>query len=113
MQIGRLPKPWVETQKIKKKESPKLIYRQVLLGNKQTTGLTTLKKTTLWHADLFGVELHLALGLGEKLDIVGSVDLLSNYSNLVRNRELKRKQISTRVLDFNKSNTLKAVLSLG
>jgi len=43
-------------------------------------------------ADLFGVELHLMLGLGEKLNIIGSVDLLSDYSNFISNRELKRRK---------------------
>lgn len=41
-------------------------------------------------ADLFGVELHLALSLWEKLNVVRSVDLLANYSDLISNGELKR-----------------------
>lgn len=41
-------------------------------------------------ADLFGVELHLVLSLWEKLNVICSVDLLGNYSDLISNRELKR-----------------------
>lgn len=51
------------------------------------------KHSSLRQADLFGVELHLALGLREKFNIICAVDLLSNYSNLVTNRELKIKKI--------------------
>lgn len=46
-------------------------------------------KSTRGVADLFGVELHLVLGLREKLNIICTVDLLGNYSNLISNRELK------------------------
>lgn len=42
-------------------------------------------------ADLFGVELHLVLSLWEKLNIIGTVDLLGDYSDLISNRELERK----------------------
>lgn len=43
-------------------------------------------------ANLLGVELHLALSLGKELNVIGSVYLLGNYSNLVSDRELKRIQ---------------------
>lgn len=55
-------------------------------------------------ADLFGVELHLALGLGEKLNVVRAVDLLSDDSNLISDRKLEEKSTSSlrRVEDVKK-----------
>lgn len=45
--------------------------------------------------DLFGVELHLVLGLWEQLDVVRAVDLLGNCSDLVSNRQLRKKTESS------------------
>lgn len=44
-------------------------------------------------ADLFGVELHLVLSVWEELDIICPIDLLGDYSNLIGNRELERKDL--------------------
>lgn len=41
-------------------------------------------------SDLFGVELHLVLSLGEKLNVIRPVNLLGDYSNLISDRELDR-----------------------
>lgn len=46
-------------------------------------------KLILSVSDLFGVELHLVLSLWEKLNIICTIDLLGNYSNLISNGELK------------------------
>lgn len=42
-------------------------------------------------ADLFGVALHLLLGIWEQLNIISSIDLLGDDANLVNNGELKHK----------------------
>lgn len=41
-----------------------------------------MNETSTW-MHLFGVELHLTLGLWEKLNVISSIDLLSNYSDFV------------------------------
>lgn len=52
--------------------------------------MTLSKETDFRVTHLFGVQLHLVLGFRKKLNIIGSIDLLSDYSNLVSNRKLKR-----------------------
>lgn len=61
----------------------------MISADSQQPGLTEQQTRSLRSAYLFGVELHLVLCLWEKLNIISSVNLLSDYADLISNRYLK------------------------